>query len=1301
MRKSFVALLLLIGAAAFSANLALAALDDPGNEGLKLQNAQMSKELMTRASRLGTSTGVSDTTWVGFTRGYFNAATNYWSIYAGFGKAGYERPGPALPPTTNGVWTFDDPAPDYWGGAGDSLQGWVPQRQVYNGTGGQTRNDRNRAWWAIDVGNTANYRINASTGRTFGVVGVWHVDGGSGVVQSPNPDNLPPPNWAPLQGTKSAWMGMRAHGDVTTSDPITGNPFNEDVLMYNQLTASRSSGNDKAFPGYGDHMDQMLYKDIDVLPANMTSAMTVSFLWQTEMSTGIQTAAAGRTGWFDKDPLGNPSGAVNNQLNNFISSTDAGDCCAPADSFMVYVGAPVLADQQWKGSDGALHSVYDPQRRWFAEVLHSDLDPASSPSDPQPLYYQEILTAAGVNAAQLSTITIPNSILQKIYAKSVNKVRLVFRVKTNRGFSDEFTTYSSNGRGAAIVDDVAITVGAQSVTQQFESGSAIDNTVGVDAWKSTGKPPALFEHVHSLDQLIYEDLCGQPGVETRICNMYHNVISAGDHDQSEAAGGIEDGSAERERFTGIFSPTIFLDCGPYDTNGKNPHGLYAPGGAPVPDVGAGDCEPWEDYYICYDMYTGIFDLYVGGNEWRFGCMSYPALSKPAYNAVSYPAWGQVRYCGFILFNPDKQCFWDWEGAYQNGLIKSSKGNGIPDSMKIMISKRQECYRFGVTTTCSPTDGCYWDNFTLAIIDGVPAQMTVDIWNWINDAFPANESTGYPGVAALFDTCGALIKTGFNIAPSPNTKTRYDIPGDSVIVVCSPTTARVDMIFRILPGPGDYQPRGDGSATGYIKSRPDLPDVPASRVTVGDGSFWDQYRQIPGDFATPNATALHMAHAGGWDPNVWMSARCDTMEANVYAYHGKGILGGPGDPYSYMTTYHESDPHFATLGILKNRCFIRCATCATTDWICDGTVPTDDLPGGYLPVGTPGTTIEETKIIPDGLLTCGAHVEYFFRNIEFSKENTDYSALLPDTNTVWQTAEGTTDGHRWQEFSVLPDCWKSGAYTHPVFQAVGRGPACMLVVDGNDRRGNERVWISVADTIGATEYRKWGAHNGWHAVGAGNAAPDLATDPVNLNNPGNNRYPKDWWGIGSCWRAAHPGVGFVAEHGGSPGTTWDLYQVKASESVTTGAGSIGSRLAYRGGNPEMYLQSSKAGPTPEMLAAYYKLMLYLSGDLNSGVLGPYRNKSQNDAGLIINWLLSGDPAIQNRGFWAMGDGFVEDCWNSSNPEQWALLGYLGVDLQNPSYTLQTGNTDNLVALRSIGAYQGKSRDEFFGVRSACT
>src|SRR5262249_30327049 len=135
------------------------------------------------------------------------------------------------------------------------------------------------------------------------------------------------------------------------------------------------------------------------------------------------------------------------------------------------------------------------------------------------------------------------------------------------------TAYSSGGAGAAVIDDVSYRVGsgATQVLGDFEQASSIDNAVNVSAlaaWKSTGKPPAIYEHARALSELTYEDLCGKVGAPTRQCNMAGVVISSGNYDQSEAAGSLIDGNTEREVFTGFISPTICLKApGPSTPNG--------------------------------------------------------------------------------------------------------------------------------------------------------------------------------------------------------------------------------------------------------------------------------------------------------------------------------------------------------------------------------------------------------------------------------------------------------------------------------------------------------------------------------------------------------------------------------------------------------------------------------------------------------------------------------------------------------------------------------------------------------------
>src|SRR5262249_2595033 len=159
----------------------------------------------------------------------------------------------------NGAWQFDL----YQPGENDSLQGWWPIKLPQRGTVGILNppyqvTDRNRTWWALDHGNQLNYRSSALKGgapRTFGVTGLWHRDDGKlsaplGAAASPA--------WAPIGGSGgSAWCGLRALGDNSFSDPLTGNPFNGTTIQYNRQ-AGPAAGNWTALPGYTEQIDQMM-----------------------------------------------------------------------------------------------------------------------------------------------------------------------------------------------------------------------------------------------------------------------------------------------------------------------------------------------------------------------------------------------------------------------------------------------------------------------------------------------------------------------------------------------------------------------------------------------------------------------------------------------------------------------------------------------------------------------------------------------------------------------------------------------------------------------------------------------------------------------------------------------------------------------------------------------------------------------------------------------------------------------------------------------------------------------------------
>ena len=301
------------------------------------------------------------------------------------------------------------------------------------------------------------------------------------------------------------------------------------------------------------------------------------------------------------------------------------------------------------------------------------------------------------------------------------------------------------------------------------------------------------------------------------------------------------GSTEDSGEWAIISPTINLrTAGPSTPNGWDLTG----------DMAAAT----EDFYIYYEMYSGIFDVFTTGKMWQYGFQSYPANQ-----ANGVPGWGEMTAPGCYFFNPDIQCFQDYEPGYGWGVITTSNPSNRPDSLRIYLSVVSQCYRFGISSGCETTAGAYVDNLALMIVNK-PAQapMFVDIWHWLNDAFPANETAGLPGTAAfdttsrcetldvcgtqkglcvtgeasvpvtttVFDTTSALMKTGLNIAQTEGTQNRPSVPGDSVVVTAVGDSVRVDMVFRIRPGVGNYVTVGDPSSG--------LRRVPTSPATVRDG-----------------------------------------------------------------------------------------------------------------------------------------------------------------------------------------------------------------------------------------------------------------------------------------------------------------------------------------------------------------------------------------------------------------------------------------------------------------------------------
>jgi hypothetical protein len=1017
-------------------------------------------ELMrSRAAKLRVSGGTDpDTVWIG----HVNTNTGAPGIAGGYGPyhigrstttralVGGSKFGTAL--SMSGTWDFDR----FSTPGEDSLQGWWPVNAPYGSIGPTDLDDIFRPWFCLDYGNIGNYAPVSNTHRTFGVTGYWHADGGSG--QAPvvsvdpsaadhNPASL---TWAPIAGTKSAWCGLRSHGDIAVVDPITGNAYNSDVMRYQAVNSAAQftpiridPGTDANYPGYGSQWDQLLYKDISVTGA---TTVNVTFKYRTNMSVGFDARHASQAGWFDKNPT--VTAAAND--GNFISEAAAALVGTDVvDSFMVYVGAPNES------------GIYDPNRRWFSEVVNT-----TTPNTT----YKEILSTAGITNVS-GGVTFPVAVGASMI--SGGKTRLVFRIKTNRGFDDEdngANGFSSGTAGAAIIDDVVVSgTGVTGFTVGFESAGDIDNN-SATAFHSTGKPVGNWAHVENIQVsgLPFDDPCGSVDAAVRFCNMYGNVIVLGNKDNADKPGG-DFGSNTQDQQKEIASPTINLKNDGIDGH-YNAMGIDHEIASNV-------------IQVAYDFLANVYQYPITGNGLRYRFQSYPSTQP---NGVR--TWGQPMETGFFNFFTSPGCFSDIGDPSVgiihpavDGLVHTSNANGVPDSVTVDIQAMSRCFATNLTgLECSPTTGAraggYYDNLAISFIRApAPPGLAVDIWHWYNDAFPTNSQlkpvVGWPHPGS--DTLAANIRSAYNTAPQQpgtdivGTGARENIPGDTMVVIASGPNVRMDLVFRILPGVGNYVQLGNRNSG--IARRPDtVPRVAALNTDAGLANhadrFWGTYMGNNGVYGTGGNGTTSGPPITVWDPNRWNSARVDTVETNFFPI--TGVFGsGASDqltPGSYMSTYHESDPKYTVLGLAKNRCFfgkikkpVKLSSVLMQCGLLGGGIsypPTFYFPGqpasGFPQVaeisgGAIGQTYEYTKIIPDGQLTPGALVQYFWRKsivgtpLVFEME--------PDTNFIFPNDGGSySDFHRWRTAAVLPDMWKDPGYN-------GEGMACMLVLDSSGRR----------------------------------------------------------------------------------------------------------------------------------------------------------------------------------------------------------------------------------------------------------
>ncbi len=237
-------------------------------------------------------------------------------------------------------------------------------------------------------------------------------------------------------------------------------------------------------------------------------------------------------------------------------------------------------------------------------------------------------------------------------------------------------------------------------------------------------------------------------------------------------------------------------------------------------------------------------------------------------------------------------------------------------------------------------------------------------------------------------------------------------------------------------------------------------------------------------------------------------------------------------------------------------------------------------------------------------------------------------------------------------------WKSSRYG-------GAGLACMLMIDGNDRRGAERVYMGAADSLGYGKNN--GAKKGWKGLGAG-------SDP---NDP----------------------AGFVAANNGQAGLNFDLYEIRGSESSE--AGHPGVRFAQNLGG--IALKGDTSGPSAAMLANLYSTVLHFAGDLSGGTLHDgFDSQEGADDIALYDGFLAGATGANRRGLWLSGDGIMEDGAINSDDGTYLypfLTDVMGSDLISGNYKVYTGTNLTTVGFLPTAAWANPGR--IYGFNHLCT
>jgi hypothetical protein len=1172
--------------------------------------------LKTLRTRSGFSTAAAQTVWYGF----LVSSTDPNKVGVG------------------GKWDFDTPyyAADLTGT--DSTQFWtfVQAPQASDGTT-KYLTTVSRPFWYYDYGNdvcngdhnlTADRLAHGRATRIVGFAGVWHQDN---LTTVPDTGRVSPGFATNITGSGSAWCGLRACGDLNAPvDPYSGNRYSAD----NERMDFRGPASPRsAWPGYAGQWDQLMYRDF---PYSAVTPGTIQFDFRAELNpspTGDPgTPPNNGGGWFTPDPFSSA---------NLVCIANSG--AEPVDSFEVWVGAPKET------------GVYDSAHRYLSDTIDFGLSGSSAPAI--------LFAKTGVVSGNSGAIAIPAG-------ASWSNVRVVFRVKTNRfsddarpSFSPSATAWNST-TGAVVIDNVNVNgslsdfESASQILPRFTRvGNAFTENSPSASWITTGRSPAYYGHIHNMNDLPFADPCGK-----LFCNLSQNILVQSNHDPD---GANPAHTFHRESQNWACSPTIVL----HDLGGR----AAAQGSPPTLRTDASGTDLQYDFYSGFDDagLSGVFFWYALRTEYD------PALANATEKTVEGPittTWGAMATAGGINDFGTPVC----------QTLDSSPGDLDPfihishaDSLQVGLENQTRCARFAATA-CGATDGSYWDNLRMGFITGAVFKPNVSTYFWflLGDTFPFNEGVS-PGSAG-FDTVTALVKDGLN-----NAKTGGGegvISGDSLVYSSSfsGNDTRMDLVFRIKPGPGNYSLKGNRtSALWKVPSDPSQ-----GTASAGDNSFWGQYMKQTAEQNGEVGSSPTGHTSTVWDPQTWNSARMDSaQQTNLFPVQFRSIGNVATD--TWQGTYIESDPKGGAQGNGGTPAPLALANPQPMCFVVDPNGPLNQsniccdmahcaaLPGApsYPPAGYPGaptTTYEGVKILPDGLFTPGTHVQYFVRRSAASNPSV-MQDMSPDTTTVaLQTGMGGDfDQLRYDSFDVLPDMWKDTRFG-------GNGLACILYVDAGDRRGGEPAVVGALDSLGYGNDN--GADRGWKAV-AGSS---------DVNDP----------------------AGFVPVNLGAMGVAYDKFDIRAAES---GEGDRpGCRIVGGGIDAGVADRQCKQGPTVAMLDHYYNAIIWDSVDLDESAGAMHDGsgigqEQSDDAGLINQWL---DLAASGneKGFWGNGDGLTQDLATSHGTSCGILLSRMGGLFIQDNYFQFSGNRNFVGIFKPLDADPG-APDPFhslyrYGISNTC-